>query len=152
MATARRTRAAGSRLPILAVAFACLVIAVVYANRSPGTYQDDDVDRYYLSRQVWSDPALLLDRWGMPLPVAAFAGPARLFGYGGVEGTTAIVTAFAAAATGLAAQAAGIGFPWVAALLFFFQPMVLELSFSGLAEPFAAGVRCMYRVVIASVV
>jgi hypothetical protein len=132
------TRAAGSRLPILAVAFACLVVAVVYANRSQGTYQDDDVDRYYLSRQVWSDPALLLDRWGMPLPVAAFSAPARLFGYGGVEGTTAVVTAFAAAAIGLAARAAGIGFPWVAALLFFFQPLVLELSFSGLAEPFAA--------------
>ncbi len=138
MASPRRKRAAGGRLPIFAIAFACLVIAVVYANRSPGTYQDDDVDRYYLSRQVWKDPSLLLDRWGMPLPVAAFSAPAKLFGYGGVEGTTALVTAFAAAAIGFAAQAAGFGFPWVAALLFFFQPLVLELSFSGLAEPFAA--------------
>lgn len=138
MTPPRRKRAVGSRLPILAVAFACLVIAVVYANRSPGTYQDDDVDRYYLARQVWTDPALLLDRWGMPLPVALLSAPARLFGYGGVEGTTALVTAFAAAAIGLAARAAGIGFPWVAAVLFFFQPLVLQLSFSGLAEPFAA--------------
>ncbi len=138
MAQPRPARKSTDRNLVFAAAFLCLVVALVYADRSSGTYQDDDVDRYYLARQVWKDPALLLDRWGMPLPVAVFAAPARLWGYGGVETTTAVVTAFAAAAIGMAARAAGMASPWLAALLFFFQPLVLELSYSGLAEPFAA--------------
>jgi len=128
----------GARRAILALALACMAVALVYAATSPGTYQDDDVDRYYMARQIWKEPSLLADDWGMPLPLAVFAIPARLVGYGGVEAATAVVVAAGAAMAGLAAEAAGLAFPWLAVPFVFFQPLVLETSYGGLAEPFAA--------------
>jgi hypothetical protein len=127
-----------NRRIILTLALLCLAVALVYAARSPGTYQDDDLDRYYMARQVWKDPSLLADDWGMPAPLVLFAAPARLAGYGGVEATTAVVVAAGAAMAGLAAEAAGLAFPWLAVPFFFFQPLVLETSYGGLAEPIAA--------------
>ncbi len=136
--TRRKAGSGRSRRAILALALLCLAVALVYAARSPGTYQDDDIDRYYMARQVWKDPSLLADDWGMPVPLALFALPARLFGYAGVEATTAVAVAGAAALAGLAAEAAGVAFPWLAVPFFFFQPLVLETSYGGLAEPMAA--------------
>lgn len=116
----------------------CLCVGLFYALNSPGTYQDDDLDRYYMARQVWRDPGLLIDRWGMPAAMIVYAIPARAAGYSGLEVTTVVVTTAAAVATGLAAQAAGMSFPWLALAFLFFQPLVLDLSYSGLAEPLAA--------------
>lgn len=123
---------------ILALGVVCLVVGIWYANASPGTYQDDDLDRYYMARQVWSQPSLLIDRWGMPLALAVFAVPARTAGYFGVEVTTALITALAALLVALAARAAGMRFAWVGVVFFFFQPLTLELSYSALGEPVAA--------------
>ena len=89
-------------------------VAVAYAFLSPGTYQDDDLDHYYVARQAWSDPALFLDRWAMPLVTLVFAVPARAFGYAGVETTTALLTGLAALFAGLAARRLGIPRPWLA--------------------------------------
>ncbi len=133
-----RLRGAGARRLVLLAGLACLVVGLVYAARSTGTYQDDDLDRYYLARETWKDPSLFLDRWAMPVPTLLFAAPARLFGYPGVEATTAVTAAATAVAAGLAAEALGLAAPWLAAAFFFFQPLVLETAYGGLAEPSAA--------------
>ena len=126
------------RLQILVLGLVCVTVALSYAHLAPGTYQDDDVDRYFMARHVWKAPSLLLNRWGMPLAVGLFALPARLFGYAGVETANALVSAAAAVLTALAALGTRRRWPWLAGLFFFFQPMVLNLSYSGLAEPLAA--------------
>lgn len=126
------------RKAVWAVVLGCLAVGGFYAERSAGTYQDDDVDRYYLARQVWKEPSLLLDTWGMPVPAAVFAAPARWAGYRGVEWSNVVATAAAAGAAGVTAATLGLAAPWVAAVFFFFQPLVLELSYSALAEPLAA--------------
>ncbi len=126
------------RLLVLAAAAAGLAAALIYAAHAAGTYQDDDLDRYYMALQLWHRPSLLLDRWGMPLALAVLAIPAKLSGYAGVKAVTAAATAGAALCTGLAAESAGLAFPWLAAVFVAFQPMVLNLSYSGLAEPWGA--------------
>ena len=125
-------------LIILGLGLVFLVLGLYYAADSPGTYQDDDVDRYYMARQVWQEPSLLLDRWAMPLTVLLYAVPARVGGYGAAETTTVFVSAVAGVLVGLAAGAAGLWCPWLALVFFLFQPLVLELSYSVLAEPLAA--------------
>ena len=116
----------------------CLFVGLYYAVRSTGTYQDDDIDHYFLAVQALRDPALFLDRWGMPGFTLAIALPARLFGYLGVEVFTAVASAGAAAAAAWTARRLGIAHPWLAGGLTFFQPIALELCHSGLAEPLAA--------------
>lgn len=123
---------------LLLLAAALAAVACLYAVLSPGTYQDDDLDRYYMAREVWRQPVLLLDAWGMPLALLLLALPARLFGYAGVEAMSALATAGAAYAAARAARSLGLGNAWLAALFVFFQPIVLTLSFGGLAEPVAA--------------
>jgi hypothetical protein len=126
------------RKVILGLGAICLLVGLFYAFNSPGTYQDDDVDRYYMARQALSDPELLLHGWGMPMALALFAVPARIAGYAGVEVTTVVISTGAAVMLGLAAQAVGLAFPWLAVLFLFFQPLFLELSYSALGEPMAA--------------
>jgi hypothetical protein len=123
---------------ILGLAGAGLVIALLLGALSPGTYQDDDLDRFYLARQALQEPVKFLDRWGMPLALILFALPARLAGYAGVEAVSALLTALAAAGVGFAARGVGFRWPWLGTLLVLAQPVVLELSFSALAEPVAA--------------
>jgi len=137
VARAGRGRSAWARgLLLLVAGFA--VLAFVYGALSPGTYQDDDVDRYFMAREAWKQPALLLDAWGMPIALLLFALPARLFGYAGMELVSALVTAGAAYATARAARSLGLPGAWLGAVLVFFQPIVFTLSFGGMAEPAAA--------------
>lgn len=133
----------GPRRWILGLGLLCVVIGCIYAARSPGTYQDDDVDRFYMARQALREPSLFLHAWGMPVPLLLDAVPARGFGYPGVEFTTVLLTAGAATLAGLAAAAAGLAFPWLAVLFVFFQPMVLNLSYSAMAEPAAAAILAL---------
>ena len=116
----------------------CVVVGVVYALKSPGTYQDDDVDRYYLSMRALMEPKLFIDRWSMPLPTLLFALPAKAFGYLGIELLTVFITAATAWFTSRVAKLLGFAHPWIVIALFFFQPIVLELSYSALAEPVGA--------------
>jgi hypothetical protein len=123
---------------LLLLAAALAAVAFLYGALSPGTYQDDDLDRYYMARELWRQPALLLDAWGMPLALLLFAVPARLFGFAGVEAVSALATGGAAFAVARAARSLGLPAPWLAAVFLFFQPIVLTLSFGGVAEPVAA--------------
>ena len=113
-------------------------VAAVYGVMSAGTYQDDDLDHYYTAVRAWNHPELFIDPWAMPALTLLLAVPGKLFGYLGVEITTALVTGVTVLAVGMTARAIKLPHPWFAALLFFFQPLVLELSYSALAEPLGA--------------
>ncbi|NNF06989.1 MAG: hypothetical protein HKN21_09530 [Candidatus Eisenbacteria bacterium] len=126
-----------STLELLALG-TCLLVGIVYAFKSPGAYQDDDLDRYYLSMRALMEPKLFLDRWSMPLPTLLFALPAKTFGYIGVELLTVLITTATAWFTSRAAKSLGFAHPWFVILLFFFQPIALELCYSALAEPVGA--------------
>jgi len=123
---------------ILLVALLSLAVGIAFGVLSPGTYQDDDLDHYYVARHAWAEPGLFLDRWAMPLTTLVFASPARLFGFAGVEVTTALCTALTALLVGLTARRLRIPRPWTASVLFAAQPLVVQLSHSALAEPVGA--------------
>jgi hypothetical protein len=137
MTRPRRTPGRGP-WALVALGLAVFAAGVLYGHLSPGTYQDDDVDRYYMSRQALQDPALFLNRWGMPLPLLVFAVPAALGGHPGVEAAAALCTALAALFCVAAARRLGYALPLAAGVWFAAQPLVLELSFAALGEPVAA--------------
>lgn len=131
------------RRAVLALGLLCVLVGGIYAATSPGTYQDDDVDRFYMARHALKEPALFLHAWGMPVPLLLLSVPSAAAGYPGAEFTTVILTAGAAVLTGLAAAEAGFSLAWLAVLFVFFQPMVLNLSYSAMGEPAAAAILAL---------
>jgi len=113
-------------------------VGVIYAVVSRGTYQDDDLDHYYVALRAWQEPRLFIDAWAMPLLTLLLAVPAKLGGFLAVEILSAVFSATAALALGLTARRLGIRFTWAASLLFLAQPLALDLSYTVLAEPLAA--------------
>lgn len=121
--------------PVFAGVMALLWI--VFGRLAAGTMNDDDISRYFLVRRAYGEPGLLIHMWGRPLFMLLYVLPARL-GYGGVEATTAIVSALTLLITARLARSAGVRSAVLAAAFTAFQPFVFRMGYSALAEPLAA--------------
>jgi hypothetical protein len=114
-----------------------LLLSVILALLSDGSYHDDGLTHYLYARWAWSTPAYLLDEWGRPgLTVLLF--PVGLLGWTAGRLVMALATAFA---TWLAYRSAvrmslpGAGcVPWLCLV----QPVYLLASYTTFTETAAA--------------
>lgn len=113
------------------------IVAAWYALRSTGTYQDDDLDHFFMARAAFHHPEFLIDPWGRPAFTLLYALPAQA-GLTAVRLTTVLVALLTAFFTVRAARRLGAGCPDTATGLALWQPMSFLLSFGALAEPLAA--------------
>ncbi len=123
-------------LPLLAcVGLFCLYAA--YGLASDGTFNDDDMTRYFHTRDVFDNPRQAVNLWNRPAFVLLNAFPAQL-GYWAIELMTALVCALTCWFSYQAAKALGLRHAWLAIPFVGLQPFFLMLSFSALTEPLGA--------------
>lgn len=123
--------------PEVWIAAAAFVLWLVWAFRSPGTFNDDDVTHFFMARDSVHDPTLWLSLWGRPLFTFLYAWPAQL-GYAAVEITTALVSAITLVMTAKVARLLDVRAVVPAVLFTAFQPFTWKLGYAGLVEPLAA--------------
>lgn len=121
---------------LVLVALAFLAVYAVEGRLARGIYNDDDIGHYLLARDAVKDPALFLSVWGRPLFTLVYALPAQI-GFAAVRLVSALITALAVVATGVAGARLGRQ-PALAAGLLGTMPFVLLLSYSSLTEPLCA--------------
>ncbi len=120
-----------------AILIAFAATALIYLKLSPGTYQDDDLDHYFMARAAFQHPAFLIDSWGRPAFTILYALPAQL-GFTAVRVMTILIALLTGWITGRTARRLGFRSPALVTGLTLWQPLFLILSFSALVEPLAA--------------
>jgi hypothetical protein len=104
---------------------------------SPGTFDDDDLGRYFYTRAVFESWDHVLSLFVRPAFALLYALPARL-GYGAVELTTALISALTCYFVYRTARLWNEEPAELGIVLTGLQPHFLAVSFSALCEPLAA--------------
>lgn len=133
----RRRGLLGKNLP---AALLCACLFLLFATLgilSPGTFDDDDLGRYFYTRAVFESWDYVLSLFVRPAFALLYALPAQL-GYGAVEIVTALLSAFACYFVYRTARLLDEEPAELSTVLTGLQPQFLAVSFSALCEPLAA--------------
>jgi hypothetical protein len=106
---------------------------IILGVQSPGTSLHDEITHYFIARDSWSNPVIILDVWGRPgntlfymLPSLISLGARRWW-------ALATCTLIAIIAVRSAARL-GLRQLWWAALAFYLQPWVLQYGFTSITQ------------------
>ena len=117
-------------------------LAVVLANRSNGTYMDDELRHYLVARTSRLGVRYLLDVWGRPGFTVLFAPAANLSDIVGGFAMTRLMTALIAVLAGVltwrTAKLMRAPVAWLAPGLLLLMPLWLGLSYTPTTEMAAA--------------
>jgi hypothetical protein len=114
-------------LPVL------VLVYFIYSLYSDGFYQDEEYAHYFNMLRFWDEPYAILGNWPKPGYKILFVLPA-LLGYKFVTFVHAVITAFAVLMVYLTAKELKIKNASIVAILFAFQPFILQFSFRLYAE------------------
>ncbi len=110
-----------------------LFLVVGHYAQSPAGGQDS-WNHFLYTRWGFKHPELLIDQWGKPL-FTMLAAPFSLLGFTGVYALNYASVLITAWMIYLTARRIGFKNPWIALLLFCWQPVVLSNTHSFLTEP-----------------
>jgi hypothetical protein len=125
------------RREFLVHALLFLALAATLALQSPGAYNDDDLDHYFMAKAAFRHPEFFVDYWGRMGFTVPYALIAQL-GWNATRFATIFLTLLTGFVTFRTAETLGARRPGAWSALALWQPMVLLLSFSVLTEPLAA--------------
>ncbi|MCR5888668.1 hypothetical protein LRS06_13005 [Hymenobacter sp. J193] len=119
----------------LGLLLSLLVLSLVVAGFTQGTYDSgDSINHYLFARYAFEHPHNFLESWSKPLVVELMALPAQL----GLRGVMALQCLLVAASAWLSYRAAhrlALPWPWLAILFCYASPDYFRIQFSGLTEP-----------------
>ncbi|MEP7189834.1 MAG: hypothetical protein ABI901_11650 [Roseiflexaceae bacterium] len=110
-----------------------IALYISYTLRSSGTYQDDDIGHFLISRWSWKHPELLFDVWGRPAFTLLYA-PVAPFGLLTARIYSAILAGIVCLGSALLAKAYNLRLYWLSALFAGLQPEFVRQGFSTLTE------------------
>lgn len=116
---------------------ALLLYLLIWQHAQDPAGGQDSWNHLLYARWSTTHPELMLDQWGKPL----FTIPAIPFSYMGIGGLylfNILCTLLAGYFVYQTARRLGMRLPWMAAVFFFFQPVVFGNVISGLTEPINA--------------
>jgi hypothetical protein len=110
-----------------------VIVYFVYSTLSNGFYQDDEIGHFYNMIRFWDNPATILGNWAKPGYKILYVLPS-LLGYHFVVFINTLLTAGTVLMTYLVGKQLKIKNSSVIALIFAFQPFILQFSFRCYAE------------------
>ncbi len=114
-------------LPVL------VILYYFYSTISDGFYQDDEIGHFYSMVRFWDNPFSILGNWAKPGYKIIFVLPS-LLGYHFVVFCNTIITALTVLMVYLVGKQLKIKNSSIIAILFAFQPFILQFSFRCYAE------------------
>ena len=109
------------------------LIMFLYSHLSEGTYQDDDIGHFLISKWSWQHPELLLSVWGRPAYTVAYFIPSQ-FGIYGARVFTNVLASLTCFIAGTVAKNLKMERYYLVPFFIAMQPLYLTLSFSLLTE------------------
>ena len=128
--TSQRNSSAAASAMLVSLSF--LLVIAHYAEAPAGG--QDSWNHFLFARWGFKHPELFIDQWGKPF-FTLIAAPFTLWGFTGVYVLNYVSVLLTGWLVYLTARRIGFKNPWIAALLFFWQPVVLANSHSFLTEP-----------------
>ena len=132
---------------VILVSLSFYLVVAHYAESPAGG--QDSWNHYLFARWGFKHPELFIDQWGKPF-FTMLAAPFTKWGFTGVYLLNYISVLVTGWLVYLTARRIGFKNPWLAALLFFWQPVVLSNSHSFLTEPsnalLVAGVLYLFSI------
>ena len=117
---------------VLLVSLSLFLVIGHYAQSPSGG--QDSWNHFLYARWGFKHPELLIDQWGKPF-FTIIAAPFTLLGFTGVYALNYISVLVTAWMVYLTSRRIGFKNPWIALLLFCWQPVVLSNTHSFLTEP-----------------
>ena len=110
-----------------------VIIYYLYSTFSDGFYQDEEYGHFFSMLRFWDNPALILGNWDKPGYKILYVIPS-LLGYQFVVFINTVLTAFTAYMVYQVGKQLKIKNSSVMAIIFAFQPFILQFSFRCYAE------------------
>jgi hypothetical protein len=110
-----------------------VVVYYLYSTISTGFYQDEEYGHFFSMLRFWDDPAAILGNWDKPGYKILYVVPS-LLGYQFVLFINSLLTAFTAYMVYQIGKQLKIKNSSIIAVLFAFQPFILQFSFRCYAE------------------